>query len=330
MRSARRSWRSPAGPRRAEGPHAGRLHAGPPRPRHHARDVHGRGRSRPTRSPSGPRSSARRSRRTAASSWSGRPSTARRRSRPSTTRASCGSSRSPGPRSAAQALPRAFLSADTYPNRAMFEGMSAEAVDAPRPRAGARGRPGRLLGPRLGGAAGRRDVRRRRAAAVDVALTTVDLVLGGAPVAYGLCRPPGHHAARSMYGGYCFFNNAAIAAEAITQATGERVAILDVDYHHGNGSAADLLAARRRPLRLDPRRPAARLPVLPRPRRRDRRGRRGRGEPQPPAAGRRDQRRTTSRRPTGPSRRSRRSRARWSSCRSASTRTGSTRSATSR
>ena len=39
-----------------------------------------------------------------------------------------------------------------------------------------------------------------------------------------------------MYGGYCFFNNAAIAAHAITQATGERVAIIDVDYHHGNGS----------------------------------------------------------------------------------------------
>jgi acetoin utilization deacetylase AcuC-like enzyme len=73
-------------------------------------------------------------------------------------------------------------------------------------------------------------------AAVDVALTTADLVLDGATAAYGLCRPPGHHAARSMYGGYCFFNNAAIATEAIVRATGERVAILDVDYHHGNGS----------------------------------------------------------------------------------------------
>jgi hypothetical protein len=67
-------------------------------------------------------------------------------------------------------------------------------------------------------------------AAVDVALTTVDIVLGGATLAYGLCRPPGHHAARSMYGGYCFFNNAAIAAEAITQQTGERVAIIDVAH----------------------------------------------------------------------------------------------------
>jgi acetoin utilization deacetylase AcuC-like enzyme len=74
-------------------------------------------------------------------------------------------------------------------------------------------------------------------ASVDVALTTVDLVLeGGEAAAYGLCRPPGHHAARSMYGGYCFFNNAAIAAEEITRRTGERVAILDVDFHHGNGT----------------------------------------------------------------------------------------------
>jgi acetoin utilization deacetylase AcuC-like enzyme len=73
-------------------------------------------------------------------------------------------------------------------------------------------------------------------ASVDVALTTVDAVLGGEDVAYGLCRPPGHHAGRSTYGGYCVFNNAAIAAHAITERTGERVAILDVDYHHGNGT----------------------------------------------------------------------------------------------
>jgi acetoin utilization deacetylase AcuC-like enzyme len=73
-------------------------------------------------------------------------------------------------------------------------------------------------------------------AAVDVALTAVDLVLGGATAVYGLCRPPGHHAARSMYGGYCYFNNAAIAAEAVVRVTGEPVAILDVDFHHGNGT----------------------------------------------------------------------------------------------
>ncbi len=73
-------------------------------------------------------------------------------------------------------------------------------------------------------------------AAVDVALTAADLVLGGEAGAYGLCRPPGHHAARSAYGGFCYFNNAAIAAEAIVRHSGERVAILDVDFHHGNGT----------------------------------------------------------------------------------------------
>jgi acetoin utilization deacetylase AcuC-like enzyme len=73
-------------------------------------------------------------------------------------------------------------------------------------------------------------------AAVDVALTALDGVLGGESAVYGLCRPPGHHAARSMYGGYCFFNNAAIAAHAAARQTGEAVAILDLDYHHGNGS----------------------------------------------------------------------------------------------
>ena len=73
-------------------------------------------------------------------------------------------------------------------------------------------------------------------AAVDVALTAADLVLGGERFAYGLCRPPGHHAARAMFGGYCFFNNAAIVAEDLVRRTGEPVAILDVDYHHGNGT----------------------------------------------------------------------------------------------
>jgi acetoin utilization deacetylase AcuC-like enzyme len=73
-------------------------------------------------------------------------------------------------------------------------------------------------------------------AAVDVALTTADLVLGGAAVAYGLCRPPGHHAGRSVFGGFCYFNNAAIAAEHLVRQTGGKVAVLDLDYHHGNGT----------------------------------------------------------------------------------------------
>ncbi len=73
-------------------------------------------------------------------------------------------------------------------------------------------------------------------AAVDVALTALDLVLGGARLAYALCRPPGHHAAREMYGGYCFFNNAAIAADRLVREGASGVAILDLDYHHGNGT----------------------------------------------------------------------------------------------
>jgi acetoin utilization deacetylase AcuC-like enzyme len=72
--------------------------------------------------------------------------------------------------------------------------------------------------------------------AVDVALSGADLVLGDERLVYGLCRPPGHHAARALYGGYCFFNNAAIAAEDLVRRTGDRVSILDVDYHHGNGT----------------------------------------------------------------------------------------------
>jgi acetoin utilization deacetylase AcuC-like enzyme len=74
--------------------------------------------------------------------------------------------------------------------------------------------------------------------AVDVALTAASSVVDGdAPLGYGLCRPPGHHAARRMLGGYCFFNNAAIVAEWLRREAGfARVAILDVDYHHGNGT----------------------------------------------------------------------------------------------
>ena len=73
-------------------------------------------------------------------------------------------------------------------------------------------------------------------ASVDIALTAADHVLAGDTAAYGLCRPPGHHAARDVYGGFCFFNNAAVVAEHLARSTGERVTVLDVDYHHGNGT----------------------------------------------------------------------------------------------
>lgn len=71
---------------------------------------------------------------------------------------------------------------------------------------------------------------------VDVALTAADLVMNGESAAYGLCRPPGHHAARGMYGGYCFFNNAAVVAAHLAATTAGKVTVLDVDYHHGNGT----------------------------------------------------------------------------------------------
>jgi acetoin utilization deacetylase AcuC-like enzyme len=126
------------------------------------------------------------------------------------------------------------LIADTYPNRNMFEGMSAEALAGLTEPVAIGGRVGwwglDTGNPIVAGTYG------AARAAVDVALTAVDVVLGGEQIAYGLCRPPGHHAARAMAGGYCFFNNAAIAAQAIVRSTGEPVAILDVDYHHGNGT----------------------------------------------------------------------------------------------
>jgi acetoin utilization deacetylase AcuC-like enzyme len=136
----------------------------------------------------------------------------------------------------AQGVPRSSLIPDTYPNRAMFEGMSDEAVAAmvrePDDIGGRAGFWGLDSAAPL--VAGTYLAAR---GAVDVALTAVDLVLdGGATAAYGLCRPPGHHAARSMYGGYCVFNNAAIAAESVARRTGERVGVIDVDFHHGNGT----------------------------------------------------------------------------------------------
>jgi acetoin utilization deacetylase AcuC-like enzyme len=73
-------------------------------------------------------------------------------------------------------------------------------------------------------------------AAARSAMTAAALVVEGAPAAYALCRPPGHHAGRSSYGGYCFLNNAALAAQYLRDEKFARVAIVDVDYHHGNGT----------------------------------------------------------------------------------------------
>jgi acetoin utilization deacetylase AcuC-like enzyme len=69
------------------------------------------------------------------------------------------------------------------------------------------------------------------------ALTGATRLLHGASSVYALCRPPGHHATPGLYGGFCYLNNAAIAARYLQDAGhSRRVAILDIDYHHGNGT----------------------------------------------------------------------------------------------
>ena len=72
--------------------------------------------------------------------------------------------------------------------------------------------------------------------AADAALTAAGLVGSGERLAYALCRPPGHHVTRDAYGGSCYLNNAAIAAQALLAAGARRIAVLDIDAHHGNGT----------------------------------------------------------------------------------------------
>jgi acetoin utilization deacetylase AcuC-like enzyme len=67
------------------------------------------------------------------------------------------------------------------------------------------------------------------------ALTGAQKIQAGSRLAYALCRPPGHHASQNLMGGYCYLNNAAIAADSFTR-RGERVAIVDIDVHGGNGT----------------------------------------------------------------------------------------------
>ncbi|GIU91661.1 MAG: acetylpolyamine amidohydrolase [Acidimicrobiia bacterium] len=73
-------------------------------------------------------------------------------------------------------------------------------------------------------------------AAVDCALTAADMVLNGADTAYAAVRPPGHHAGTTFFGGSCYLNNAAIAAQYLIDAGAGPVGIVDIDAHHGNGT----------------------------------------------------------------------------------------------
>jgi acetoin utilization deacetylase AcuC-like enzyme len=69
--------------------------------------------------------------------------------------------------------------------------------------------------------------------AVDCAMTAAEQILRGHRIAYALVRPPGHHAERRTFGGFCYFNSAAVAAQHLSHHG--KVAMLDIDYHHGNG-----------------------------------------------------------------------------------------------
>lgn len=73
-------------------------------------------------------------------------------------------------------------------------------------------------------------------AAVDMAQTAAELVLEGEPAAYAAARPPGHHAGRDFFGGSCYLNNAAVAVETLIAGGSTRVAVIDLDAHHGNGT----------------------------------------------------------------------------------------------
>jgi acetoin utilization deacetylase AcuC-like enzyme len=70
----------------------------------------------------------------------------------------------------------------------------------------------------------------------NVALTGASLIEGGERIAFAACRPPGHHATARYCGGYCYLNNNSLAAQSMLDDGAKKVAVLDVDYHHGNGT----------------------------------------------------------------------------------------------
>jgi len=75
-------------------------------------------------------------------------------------------------------------------------------------------------------------------AGAHCALSAAQALLAGDRAGFALSRPPGHHAGADFFGGYCFLNNAALAAQHLRNAGMQKMAVLDVDYHHGNGTQA--------------------------------------------------------------------------------------------
>jgi len=72
--------------------------------------------------------------------------------------------------------------------------------------------------------------------AANCALTGADFLLAGEKLVYALCRPPGHHAGKNYCGGFCYLNNVALAAARLSENDKNKIAVLDIDYHHGNGT----------------------------------------------------------------------------------------------
>ena len=73
-------------------------------------------------------------------------------------------------------------------------------------------------------------------ASMQCAVTGADWLNGGNRFAFSLCRPPGHHAGIDLFGGYCFINNSGVAAQRLLDHGARKIAVLDVDFHHGNGT----------------------------------------------------------------------------------------------
>jgi len=117
-----------------------------------------------------------------------------------------------------------------FPHPSLFSGRRARLATSITARAGQFGYDTMtLIGPGTWEAA---------RSALDAAVTAAELVLEGAPVAYACTRPPGHHVTRECFGGSCYLNNSAAAAARLRAAGRARVAVIDVDAHHGNGTQA--------------------------------------------------------------------------------------------